>query len=101
MSFEQDVTQIMEEDIFKPASNKEVKQRKESGLGKEKVCINVYITEEGHDLYRVEKYNDKDEMAFEPSKNCETGYFIDSEALDQWIIDNADEIEVVRDYRMN
>lgn len=76
---------------------------------KERIIIDQYLSEDGFELYFVA--DAKPSHYIGPRKNrwpvysnmcclCNSsGFFTDENALDEWLEENKDEIEILKDYR--
>ena len=66
----------------------------------ERVLINVLWDEEGNEYYRIEKADSSGKSLQDVPDNCgDTGVYLHSEDVDQWIEDNSNTAVVIKDYR--
>lgn len=79
---------------------------KKRRIEKEQCIIDVYNTEDGETIYKLELSDEKNpeygnKHGYAPNCCMEgNGYFVDSDALDNFIEENEDELEIVKDYRI-
>lgn len=65
----------------------------------ERVYINEYHTEDGYAIYRVCKQQGHDDPEEPADCTNNGGFFYYRDNLDEFLEENADDVEVVHDYR--
>jgi hypothetical protein len=69
-------------------------------IRKEKVSINVYMTEDEKYIYRVVEAATCGTKNEYPAMCCfDSGFFTTKKALNKFLLNNDDVIEIVKDYR--
>lgn len=60
-----------------------------------KIVIDEIISEEGEPIYFVGRA----ESITTVCKLCDSGYFVSEEALNEWLLDHKEQVEIIEDWR--